>query len=588
GSGDGFLVKFNSSGVRQWGTYYGGSNADGGLNCAVDAASNVYLTGFTMSSGMATSGAHQTSSGGIIDHYLAKFTSSGSRVWSTYYGGSNLDEFTDIAVQDSSYIFLSGQTQSSNNIATTGSHQSALASGGTIPDAFLVKFNTAGVRQWGTYYGGSNYESGLGVAVDHNGNSYLCGWTRSSGMATSGAFKTSYSGNDDGFLVKFNSSGVRQWATYYGGTAFDWNYDMDVDQLGDIYIIGGTTSASGISVAGTYQNSLAGLGDWFLVKMNSSGQRTYSTYFGGIMGETPSKVAVTSNLKIVLSGKTATSTGLATTGAHQSSNGGMSDGLIVMFSQCANGSELVTSACSSYTSPSGLHTWTSSGIYTDVFTNAQGCDSIITINLTILNNDTTLDVTACVNYKSANGNIYTSSGTYIDTIMNSFGCDSIITVDLTIVSVDDSLFVSNNVITANATSASFQWIDCNTMTTLQGETGNSLTVIQNGSYAVIVNQSGCSDTSECIDVNWIGLEEYNNQEFRIYPVPTNDQIIIECKKSLAPFRVDIIGPLGEVVLTYDNLISSINRLDVSGLPGAVYTLRIEHNGIVGHKRFIKE
>ncbi len=96
-------------------------------------------------------------------------------------------------------------------------------------------------------------------------------------------------------------------------------------------------------------------------------------------------------------------------------------------------STLNVTECSSYTSPSGAYTWTTSGVYTDTLANSAGCDSIITINLTINNTSSVLNASACQSFLSPS-TLYqwTSSGTYTDTIPNSAGCDSIITVNLTI------------------------------------------------------------------------------------------------------------------------------------------------------------
>lgn len=96
-------------------------------------------------------------------------------------------------------------------------------------------------------------------------------------------------------------------------------------------------------------------------------------------------------------------------------------------------STLNVTECSSYSSPSGAYTWTTSGVYTDTLVNSTGCDSIITINLTINNTSSVLNASACQSFLSPS-TLYqwTSSGTYTDTIPNSAGCDSIITVNLTI------------------------------------------------------------------------------------------------------------------------------------------------------------
>ena len=160
------------------------------------------------------------------------------------------------ATDASGNIYLSGYTNSTSGIATTGAHQTTY--GGNY-DAFLVKFNSSGVRQWGTYYGGTNDDNGYSCATDASGNIYLSGYTRStSGIATTGAHQTTYGGRFDAFLVKFNSSGVRQWGTYYGGTSDDNGYSCATDASGNIYLSGHTRSTSGIATTGAHQTTYGG------------------------------------------------------------------------------------------------------------------------------------------------------------------------------------------------------------------------------------------------------------------------------------------------------------------------------------------
>jgi hypothetical protein len=171
---------------------------------------------------------------------------------------------------------MTGQAQqqmAASGIATPGSHQSAY--GGGYNDAFLVKFDSNGVRQWGTYYGGSLGDSGNSCTIDAFGNIYMTGWTQSStGIATAGAFKIVISGPNDVYLVKFNSSGVRQSGTYYGGGDIDIASSCATDASGNIYMTGHTQSNSGIATAGAHQTVDGGVGssynDAFLVKFNGS------------------------------------------------------------------------------------------------------------------------------------------------------------------------------------------------------------------------------------------------------------------------------------------------------------------------------
>jgi len=196
-------------------------------------------------------------------------------------------------------------------------------------------------------------------------------------------------------------------------------------------------------------------------------------------------------------------------------------------------------ACERYTSPSGMYSWTSSGIYADTIPNAVGCDSIISINLTIKNGTaSSISPTSCNSYTSPSGNyVWTQSGTYTDTIPNSIGCDSVITVKLTIPTVNVAVTGNSATITANATGASYQWLDCNNgMNILAGETNQSFTATSSGDYAVEVTENGCVDTSVCTNVVIVSLEESEfANNIRLYPNPTGGRFFID----LGDFHSDV-------------------------------------------------
>ncbi|MDA7836719.1 SBBP repeat-containing protein [Salibacteraceae bacterium] len=513
----GFLVKFNTSGERQWGTYYGGSDTDYGYSCATDTSGNVYLAGLTGSAtGIATAGAHQTTYGGLSDAFLVKFNSSGVRQWGTYYGGTGSDEGYSCATDASGNVYLAGRTSSTTGIATTGAHQTT--SGGS-DDAFLVKFNSSGVRQWGTYYGGSQTELGHSCATDANGNVYLTGYTSSSdGIATAGAHQTTSGGSYDAFLVKFNSSGVRQWGTYYGGTGSDEGYSCATDASGNVYLAGHTSSTTGIATVGSHQNIFGGSDDAFLVKFNSSGVRQWGTYYGGSQTELGHSCATDANGNVYLTGYTSSSDGIATAGAHQTILGGNQDAFLVKFGasgvrqwgtyyggtqndfsySCAtdaNGnvhiagttfsesaiasfgahqvsceacsipheaafivkfdagctetySEDTVTACDSYTWIDGVTYTSNNNTATDTLIASNGCDSIVSLNLTI--NDTKTSTETVVandsSYTWIDGVTYTSSNnTATDTLIASNGCDSIVTLNLTLILGLNNLATSSNI-----------------------------------------------------------------------------------------------------------------------------------------------
>jgi hypothetical protein len=189
-------------------------------NVKLDNAGNIYQGGsIDGTNNVATTGAHQTTYGGsLIDGYLAKYNNSGSIIWSTYYGGSDTDEVFSVTTDASNNVIIAGYTNSNTAIATTGSHQPTF--GGGMYDCFVAKFSSSGTRIWGTYYGGSGNEGYyvnliLNNIVCDGSNIYLANNTTSlSGIATSGSYQPNTT-TCDGFVVKFNSSGVRQWGFYF-------------------------------------------------------------------------------------------------------------------------------------------------------------------------------------------------------------------------------------------------------------------------------------------------------------------------------------------------------------------------------------
>lgn len=316
--------------VRNWGSYFGGTGGDEIYSVVYDASGNVYIAGNTTSANnISTVGSHQVTPGGAQDAFLAKFNSSGVLDWATYYGGTGSENGRAVAVDGIGNVYLAGYTNSSTAISTVGSHQAVY---GGVTDAFLVKFNSSGVRQWGTYYGGSVVENGFSIDIDASNNIYLAGTTTSANaISTIGSFQTTNGGATDAFLVTFNSSGVRQWATYYGGTGIETIPSVCIDVNNKLFLAGSTNSANAISTVGSHQATIGGGQDAFLVQFNNSGAQQWGTYYGGTGNEIDVKIAADVNGNIHLVGQ-ATSTTLATVGAHQAAyGGGTYDNFLVQF-----------------------------------------------------------------------------------------------------------------------------------------------------------------------------------------------------------------------------------------------------------------
>ncbi|MEP6676456.1 MAG: SBBP repeat-containing protein [Ferruginibacter sp.] len=328
GSSDAFLVKFNSSGIRVWSTYFGGNSYEYCYACTVDFAGNVYIGGQTASTtGIASGGFQNTYYGGTTDAYLAKFTNSGSLIWSTYYGGNSDEGIYGCVTDVTGNVYISGSTASSVNIASGGIQNNFSG----VFDVFLVKFNSAGSRLWATYYGSNGVDYCNASCIDNNGYIYIAGQTTSTTNISNGGFQNSFGGSSDAYIAKFDGNGARLWATYYGGTANDNGKSCAVDVSGNVYLAGQTSSTTNISLNG-FQNTAGGATDGFLVKFDNTGFRLWATYFGGIGDETGNSCAVDGSGNIFLIGSTNNSASGIANGGFQNASGGGFDAFVLKLS----------------------------------------------------------------------------------------------------------------------------------------------------------------------------------------------------------------------------------------------------------------
>ncbi len=321
---DAFLAKFDINGNIRWATYYGGTASEYGTAIACDRVGNVYLGGRTGSSNAISSGSgvFQPSLTSFCS-FIVKFLPGGTRDWGTYYNGVDVNA---LAVDTMGNLFVAGNTTcTSTGCVAQNGHQNTF--GGGTSDAFLSKFTNAGARIWSTYYGGSAFESTTGVSCDIWGNVYVCGQTNSTNtsnvIATTGTHLTTSTGTTDGFLVKFNNGGTRQWGTYYGGSGVDNIVKAIATPDGRIYASGYTYSTSGIATTNGFKTTYQGppiitvplpinpnFGDAFVARFGKFGDRLYGTYYGDTLEDQVTDMAYSAG-KLYFGGNTSSPTGIA-------------------------------------------------------------------------------------------------------------------------------------------------------------------------------------------------------------------------------------------------------------------------------------
>lgn len=165
----------------------------------------------------------------------------------------------------------------------------------------------------------------------------------------------------------------------------------------------------------------------------------------------------------------------------------------------------------------------------------------------------TISENACFSYISPSGNHnWLESGTYKDTIPSIFGCDSILTINLTIDTVNTGVTTTHNTLTADAADASYQWVFFPSMISVPEETNRDFTPLQNGYYACIIEQNNCIDTTDCLTVSRINVDQnLAENEYHIYPNPATDIIHISNIKTGNKGTFKLYNMYGEIIKSVD-------------------------------------
>ena len=208
---------------------------------------------------------------------------------------------------------------------------------------------------------------------------------------------------------------------------------------------------------------------------------------------------------------------------------------------------------------------------------------------TCIPTSSSFSVTVCDSYTVPSGDeTYTVAGTYNDTIPNAAGCDSVMTIDVTLGGVDTSVSASGITLTANATGATYQWIDCSDMSSISGATSQDFTPSADGSYAVIITDGSCVDTSACMTVSGVGIDENEKDGFSLYPNPANDQLFVRLSENQTAVTLELLSMDGKQVLQQKVANGSLITLGISDLKPGIYAVRITGLESTSTKLFTKQ
>jgi hypothetical protein len=337
GLSDVFVFKLNPTGSQLlYSTYVGSPGNDYSRGIAVDASGNAYVGGDTPSSTFpTTSGAYSQIHNGDSDTFVFKLNSGGTNlIYSTFVGGSDMDLGRALAIDPTGNAYITGDTDSSNFPTTIGAYDRSFA--GTWDDAFVYKLNPSGSSLvYSTFIGGTDHEAGYSIKADSSGNAYIGGYTYSTNFpTTTGAYDRSYNGDGDIVVFKLNPSGSSLLAsTFIGGSDLDVAEGLDIDQYGNMYASGRTTSTDFPTSNGAYDSSHNNNWDIFIIKLsNSCSKLQYSSYLGGSDMDWGMRIAVDPNGNAYTIGFTYSSDFPTTPGSFDTSYNGGDDVVVAKFS----------------------------------------------------------------------------------------------------------------------------------------------------------------------------------------------------------------------------------------------------------------
>jgi len=326
GTEDVFLAKFSPRGKLLWSTYLGGMDWDICYSIAVAADGSCYVTGETFSANFPVVNAYNPIYGGHIDAFVAKFSSLGELLWSTYLGGSLSDWAEGLVVDSTGQCCITGIT-GSIDFPTTPQAFDYTHNGDW--DVFFTKFSADGTLVYSSYLGGFGWDYGIAIAAAPEGSCYLAGFTASFNFPTLQAFNNTYGNWGDAFVAKFSADGSLLWSTFFGGAGADWALALAATRSG-CYLTGYTFS-SNFPVKRAFDRTYnGGPKDAFVSKFATNGSLLWSTYLGGRDTDEAAGIAVNKEGRCFVFGST-DSTNFPLQQAFDPTLGSSSDTFIAIF-----------------------------------------------------------------------------------------------------------------------------------------------------------------------------------------------------------------------------------------------------------------
>lgn len=299
-----------------WSTYWGGIGWDFFYDVKTDADSNVYISGYNWQGGFPSINGLQTVNAGDDDAIIIKLNNICERQWATYYGGTGQDQAWSIAADNTGDVYVVGQTESKTNdfpldAVCGGVYCDSIndCTTGSCLDAFIIRLDNNGVREWATFYGENDtVEFAWDVALNSQKDVYVTGVGSAITdlVVEAGAFNDT---KGTGLIMKFDSLADRKWVTLFGSTGGTEEVEsVAIDNNDNVYITGRAvfpaTDFPIVNPGGnpTHAGPIGGF-DAFATRFDANDSIIWSTFYGGTGNDEGNSIAV-NDISVYVGGET--------------------------------------------------------------------------------------------------------------------------------------------------------------------------------------------------------------------------------------------------------------------------------------------
>lgn len=550
-----YIIRLSSLGELVWAKQIDGASDRNRIYASLISDDGwLYLTGTVRDSISFDSGSlpYQIADSSHDEGFTVKYDLNGTLIWSKILHGLVLPPVYDYGINpydiqtDSiGNIYLAGEWYGTSDFDPNADTNYVTAYGNT--DAFVLSLNSSGEFIWVKQIGGVNEDLARSVILDEDRQSIIVsggfrGYTDFDPGQGIVELASTIGSNPDAFVLNLDFDGNYQWVRTFGGIGYDLITSSVLDSFGNIYVAGTFDAPLDLDPGADSAIIEPSLwSDMFISRFDHEGNFIWGDKLDYTdISENSTSLTISSNGDLFLAGifengQTDFDLGVDTV---LLSHVGQNDVFVEKMSKCVvSPPSIEIQSCGNYVSPSGNHVWESSGTYSD--------------------------------------NIFSS------------GCDSIITVELTIIDFTPTIWldVNNQTIVCPDSAETYEWIECISGLTI----GNADSVLQlqnNGSFAVITTLDGCIDTSECITVSGLlAMDGADAVKVILYPNPTDGWLGIKGSTNEIT-EIRILDTSGKIVATLFDL-SPKEEIELPTKPGIYLIDILFRNGEVSHQRIVK-